>query len=139
MLFRSKIIGLAEPLIKYRQHGNNVVGTVRGSKLSYYKSLFLNVKYYHDADTYIAERHHRVYEAMLNHAFLGEFASLYHIQSIIELFDARSNYRHRRFTVVLNKLSQAYLRGLYKPLNGFWTYLKDVYNLSIIKLFEKRN
>ncbi len=134
-----KIVGIPEPLIKYRQHENNVVGTVRGSKLSYYKSLFTNAKYYHDADTYIAKRHHLVYEAMMNHAYLSEFVNTKSIHSIMELYDTRSDYRNQHFFEVLYKLTLLYKKGRYRPLNGFWTYLKDIYNLSYIKLLKKRS
>ena len=134
-----KIIGLPEPLIKYRQHGNNVVGTVRGSRLSFYKSLFTNVGFYHDADTYIAQRHHLVYDAMKVHPYLGDYVNDKAIQDIMELYDSRSNYRNRRFLEVLYQLTIMLKKGLYQPLNGLWTYLKDIYNLIYIKTLKKRS
>ena len=133
-----KIIGIPEPLIKYRQHGGNVVGTVRGSKLSYWKSLFTNVPFYHDADTYIAQRHHRVYDNMVKHPYLKQFILDQNIQAITDLYDARSNYRSRRSFEVYESLARELLKGHYKPLNGFWTYLKDLYNLFFIKVFKNK-
>ena len=92
-----KMCGLAEPLIKYRQHGRNVVGTVRGTKLSYYKSLFTNVPFYHTADTYIAQRHHKVYEAMAKHPYLAQYIQKRNVRAIIDLFDeiGRASCRER--------------------------------------------
>ena len=133
-----KIIGIPEPLIKYRQHGGNVVGTVRGSKLSYWKSLFTNVPFYHDADTYIAQRHHRVYDNMAKHPYLKQFILDQNIQAITDLYDARSNYRLRRSFEVIESLTRELIKGYYKPLSGFWTYLKDLYNLFFIKVFKNK-
>mgnify|MGYP004702204197 CR=1 FL=1 len=133
-----KIIGLPEPLIKYRQHGGNVVGTVRGSKLSFYKSLFTNVTFYHEADTYIAQRHHRVYDNMANHRYLAQFIQNQNIKAVTELYDARSNYRSRTVIDVVNTLTQQLKKGHYRALNGVWTYLKDLYNLIFIKLSKNK-
>ncbi len=133
-----KITGIPESLIKYRQHGGNVVGTVRGSKLSFYKSLFTNVPYYHDADTYIAQRHHRVYDYMATHPYLSKFIQNQNIKAILDLYDARSNYRTRPAMDVINSLTIELGEGHYKALNGVWTYLKDLYNLIFIKLFKNK-
>lgn len=133
-----KIIGLPEPLIKYRQHDGNVVGTVRGSKLSFYKSLFTNVTFYHEADTYIAQRHHRVYDSMAKHTYLAQFIQNQNIKAVIELYDARSNYRSRQLFDVISSLTQELLKGHYKAINGVWTYLKDLYNLIFIKLSKNK-
>lgn len=132
-----QIVGLPEPLIKYRQHGGNVVGTVRGSKLSFYKSLFTNVPFYHNADTYIAQRHHRVYDSMAKHSHLSQFIRSQNIQAITDLYDARSDYRSRQVIDVVNALTRELQKEHYKALNGFWTYLKDLYNLVFIKVFKK--
>ena len=133
-----KIIGLPEPLIKYRQHGGKVVGTVRGSKLSFYKSLFTNVTFYHEADTYIAQRHHRVYDSMAKHTYLAQFIQNQNIKAVTELYDARSNYRSRQLFDVISSLTQELLKGHYKAINGVWTYLKDLYNLIFIKLSKNK-
>lgn len=133
-----KIVGIPEPLIKYRQHGGNVVGTVRGSKLSFYKSLFTNVPFYHEADTYIAQRHHRVYDSMAKHSCLAQFIQTQNINAITDLYDVRSNYRSRKVMDVINSLTSELKKGHYKALNGFWTYLKDLYNLIFIKVFKNK-
>lgn len=132
------IIGINEPLIKYRQHGNNVVGIVRGSKLSFYKSLLTNVKFYTQADSYIYNRHQVMYGAMRSHPYLKKVMEDKRIDQILELFQARSNYHEKSFVQSIYNLSLILVKGLYKHLNGFWTYLMDIYNLIYTKLFIKR-
>lgn len=134
----SKIIGLSESLIKYRQHSNNVVGIIRGRKLSYYKSLFTNVPFYVKSDEYIAKRHHIVYEAMQVHPFLKQYLIDRNINEIIELYDSRINYATQGFTQSFNKLTLSLTKGYYRHLNGIFTYIKDLYNLMFITLFIKK-
>ena len=133
-----KIVGINECLIKYRQHGNNVVGIVRGSKLSYYKSLFTNVKFYTDADSYIYQRHLNMYIHMFEHNYLKNFVKDKGLEDILSLYESRSNYRNKTFISSFNHLSRSLLKGHYRLLNGVWTYLKDVYNLVFIKIFIKK-
>lgn len=135
-----KIIGINECLIKYRQHSNNVVGIIRGSKLSFYKSLFTNVKFYTEADTYIYQRHLIMYSHMIKHDFLKTYIKNKGIENILELYNSRSNYLSKPFSQSLNNLSRSLFKGHYTLLNGVWTYLKDVYNLLFTKmLLKKRN
>lgn len=132
------IIGINEQLIKYRQHGNNVVGIIRGSKLSFYKSLFTNVKFYTQADTYIYNRHTTMYSAMRSHPYLKKYMSDERFEQIIELYQARSNYLDKSFIQSINNLSLSLSKGHYRYLNGFWTYLKDLYNLIYSKSTKKK-
>jgi len=132
------IISINEPLIKYRQHGNNVVGIVRGSKLSFYKSLFTNVKFYTDADNYIYKRHQLMFSAMESHESLNKYMHDERINQILELYKARSNYHDKLLMESIDNLSQCLIKGHYTYLNGFWTYLKDLYNLIFTKAFIKK-
>lgn len=133
-----EIIGINECLIKYRQHADNVVGIVRGSKLSFYKSLFTNVKFYTDADNYIYQRHQLMYLNMFKHDYLKNYLIDYGIDDILNLYKSRSNYRDKTFMDSLGQLSNSLIKGRYALLNGFWTYLKDIYNLIVIKMFIKK-
>lgn len=133
-----EIIGINEFLIKYRQHSNNVVGIVRGSKISYYKSLFTNVKFYTDADNYIYQRHLVMFTNMFKHDYLKNYLIDNGIEGILSLYESRSNYRDKTFMHSLSQLSNSLIKGHYRLLNGFWTYLKDIYNLIIVKLFIKK-
>ena len=133
------IIGISEALIKYRQHGNNVVGIIRGRRLSYFKSLFTNVPFYVKSDEYIAQRHHLIYDAMESHSYLNQFLIDRNISEIVELYDSRSNYASQGFIESIGKLSSSLIKGYYRHLNGLLTYLKDVYNVIFINLFKKRN
>lgn len=133
-----KIIGINECLIKYRQHSNNVVGIVRGSKLSYYKSLFTNVKFYTEADSYIYQRHLNIYSQMLEHKYLKNYVKDKGIENILNLYNSRSNYLDKSISQSICNLSISLLRGHYKLLNGVWTYLKDIYNLMFSKIFIRK-
>lgn len=132
-----KIQGISESLIKYRQHGNNVVGIIRGRKLSYYKSLFTNVSFYVKSDEYIAKRHHIIYEAMFKHSYLKQYLIDRNINEIIELYDSRINYTTQGFKQSFDKLTLSLTKGHYRHLNGVLTYFKDLYNLVFIKIMKK--
>lgn len=136
--FVGRIVGINECLIKYRQHGNNVVGIVRGSKLSYYKSLFTNVKFYTDADDYIYQRHLIVYTHMFEHSYLKDFVKDKGLEDILSLYESRSGYRNKTFISSFKHLSGSLLKGHYRLLNGVCTYIKDIYNLAFIKIFIKK-
>jgi len=128
------IIGIPESLIKYRQHGNNVVGIIRGRKLSYYKSLFTNVKFYFESDRYIYDRHRKVYTAMLNHPFLSQYVNKEDFADNLSLYEHRSGYLDRSIHASMSLLFKDLIEGRYRFLNGSLTFIKDLYNIIFMKL-----
>lgn len=131
------IYAIPESLIKYRQHGNNAVGIIRGNKLSYYKSLFTNVKFYYESDVYIASRHEKIFDAIKKHAYLSLCIASDNLDACLSLYQTRTTYMQKSYFKSLFDLTQQLMSGHYQYLNGFYTYLKDLYNLMIVKLFVK--
>jgi len=134
----SKITGIPEPLMKYRQHGNNVVGIVRGSRISFYKSLFTNAIFYMKADAYIAKRHEIIYQAIMTHKKLAAHSVKYPLINIIELFNNRAITTHATFFESFMKLNRSLLKGHYGLLKGGFTYIKDLYNLFYYVVYKVR-
>ena len=131
---QDSIYGIPESLAYYRQHGSNAVGIIRGGKLSYWKSLFTNVKFYVESDRTISERHHRVF------AELSKRPNLLSSTTLEELNEVETLYRNRTYELKSYRQSNQLLldnlmHGRYRYHHGVFTYLKDVYNLSIMKLF----
>lgn len=131
-----QIQGISESLIYYRQHGNNVVGTVRGSKLSYWKSLLTNPKFYHESDSYIYQRHAKVFNGLMHNPNLDKYVDKKALTQVLRLYKARSHYQIKKISFVMNDLIQCYQKQDYKFLNGILTLVKDFYNLFYIKLFQ---
>lgn len=132
------IIGIPESLIKYRQHGNNVVGIIRGRKLSFYKSLFTNVKFYFESDRYIFQRHQKVYMAMLDHPYLSQFVNKQDFMDNLKLYEHRSGYLDRSILASMALLSNDLFEGRYRFLNRPFTFIKDLYNIVFMKLSNSR-
>lgn len=128
-----KISGISESLIKYRQHGRNAVGIVRGTKLSFYKSLFTNVPFYYKSDQYIHHRNQLIYAAMESNELLSNKIEGFDIESNLVLFENRTNYVERTLKEAFIGLFQNLVHNRYKHHHGFFTFLKDLYNLLFIK------
>jgi glycosyltransferase involved in cell wall biosynthesis len=131
-----QIWAIPHTLMKYRQHDHNVVGIVRGSKLSFYKSLVTNPMFYMKADAYIAQRHKVIYQAMMNHTYLSSFAQTYPLQAIINLYSNRSFFNHVNKLSSVKRLSSSFIRGEYRYLNGVFSYLRDVYDLVYLAVYD---
>jgi glycosyltransferase involved in cell wall biosynthesis len=133
------IKGIDDPLMKYRQHDTNVVGIQRGHRLSYIKSLFVNVRFYVDADAYIYNRHQKMFEALKQHPTLKTFVASSTLDEILALFKARQGYQTTPVAQAIKTLTQNLRSGSYRHLAGIFTYLKDVYNVLFMRLFYPRN
>lgn len=131
-----EICGLSESLIKYRQHGNNAVGIVRGGKLSFYKSLLTNVPFYVKSDRYIYNRHINIYSALSKSNLTRDLVDKYNLYSNLEFYKVRSQYNEVSMLKSVKHLTQCLLKKQYSYHNGIFTYLKDMYNLAYIKLFK---
>lgn len=132
-----EVRGISESLIYYRQHGNNTVGIVRGSRLSYYKSLFTNPMFYVESDSYIYSRHLKVFKALEKHEILSKTLDIKTLDQVLALYKSRSNYREKSYAQAIGDLNRSLMEGRYHFLHGFWTYLKDLYNLSFMKLSKR--
>ena len=130
----NSIIGIPESLAYYRQHGDNVVGIVRGSKLSYLKSLFTNVPFYVKSDEYIAERNQTVLSSLVKVDCLKSYIDPKECQEMIEFYSNRSQYTQKPFGNAYRGLLENLKKGRYRYHHGFFTFLKDVYNLIFMKL-----
>lgn len=131
------IIGIPESLIYYRQHGGNVVGTIRGNKISYWKSLFTNVPFYVKSDCYIYERNQKVFNALLNHKYLKNFVKEETLNQVLDYFKFRTDYETRSLSNNLNGINSLLKRGDYKFHHGVFSYLKDIYNIFFMKYIKK--
>lgn len=131
-----KIQGINESLIKYRQHGNNAVGIIRGSKISFYKSLITNVPFYVRSDKYIYNRHINIYNAMCNSTLTYDLVYKYNLHSNLEFYKVRSQYSEVSIIESIKCLTQCLLKNQYKYHNGIFTYFKDIYNLVYIKILR---
>lgn len=127
------IIGIPEGLIYYRQHGANVVGTIRGTKLSYWKSLLTNVPFYVNSDNYIYKRNIKVFTALMNHKLLRQFVKMDKLNEVLEYFKYRSDYSSRSIRENIKGLNLLLKRGDYHLSHGVFTYLKDIYNIFYMK------
>lgn len=131
-----KIHGISESLIKYRQHGNNAVGIVRGGKLSFIKSLFTNVPFYVKSDMYIYKRHQKVYDALKNSKHTMNFVEEYHLHDNLVFYQNRSCYGKLPLLKCVKLLVDNLMCGRYRYHHGIFTFMKDLYNLLFIKLFR---
>lgn len=129
------IFGIHESLAYYRQHSNNVVGIVRGGKFSYCKSLFTNVKFYVESYRYIYSRHLKMFKALESKENLCALLDSHELQRTLRLYEAKSCLVENRFTYNIYLLSKNLVTGSYHHYFGFLGYLKDCYNLSIMRLF----
>lgn len=130
------IIGINKSLIKYRQHNSNAVGIIRGSKLSFYKSLITNVKFYVNSDIYIYHRHSKVYSALIQVTSNKGIISKLELESNLEFYKIRSSYNILKWIQVFKLLTHNLILNRYKYHNGIYTYFKDLYNLTFIKFFK---
>lgn len=130
------ILGIPESLIYYRQHGGNVVGTIRGNKLSYWKSLFTNVPFYVNSDRYILSRNQKVFKALLNHNYLKQLVKKETLQQVLDYYEIRTDYKNKSLTVDIKDLTQLLKRGDYKYHHGIFSYLKDIYNCLFVKYIK---
>lgn len=136
-----KIKAVNEELIYYRQHGNNAVGIIRGSKLSYYKSLYTNIKPYIEHREYIYKRHLLMYEALFNHCFVSEELKR-KLDENLKLCKDRASIRSLSWKENINNANDDYKNGYYKKYaKGNYEYFKDLYDITIERLFmhEKAN
>lgn len=131
-----KIYGIGNSLIKYRQHGSNAVGIVRGGKISFYKSLFTNVPFYVRSDMYIYARHQKIYAALSKSIYTEKLVQSYNLDTNLEFYKIRSQYGNETFMYNLKQLTVCLIKHRYKYHYGIFTYLKDVYNLSFIRVFK---
>lgn len=129
------IYGLYESLAYYRQHGNNVVGIVRGNKLSYWKSLFTNVKFYVDSHRYIYKRHQKMFAALKKREIFKAYLDINRLQWTLNLYEAKSCLPENRFIHNNILLFKNLSNGSYQSQHGFLGYLKDCYNLVVMRLF----
>ena len=135
-VIKGKIVGIPESLIKYRQHGENTVGIIRGSRLSFYKSLFTNVKFYVESDQYITKRHELIFKALEEHKITSK-SSNQELKACFELYQDRSLYLKRSLSETFVRLTKHWLNKDYRYHHGFWTYLKDLYNALFMKLLVR--
>lgn len=127
------IVGIPESLIYYRQHGGNVVGTIRGNKLSYWKSLFTNVSFYVNADKYILGRNQKVFNALKNHKYLSNLVKNENLDQVLNYFEVRTSYKNKTIGENISELNGLLKTGDYKHHHGIFSYLKDIYNVFFIK------
>lgn len=134
---KKSIYGISDSLAYYRQHDSNVVGIIRGSKLSYWKSLLTNVPFYVQSNTYIANRNHVIFNALLNTKSMKPYISVDEFTNMELSYDYRTFNREMSFFEHLNRLTDNLIHHRYKYHHGFFTYLKDIYNLCFMKLFVR--
>lgn len=126
-----------EPLVKYRQHEDNVVGIKRGGKLSFYKSLLTNVRFYHESNQYIYNRHKIVFSALREHSYLSEFVKVDDLEACLSLFRVRAEFSTQPFIYNIKKSCSNLSQGNYRFLNGWTSFLKDLYDIVFIELLIK--
>lgn len=137
-----KIKSVNEELIYYRQHGDNTVGIIRGSKLSYYKSLYTNIRPYIEHREYIYKRHVLMYKALEERGFVSEELKK-NLDENLKLCKDRASIRNLSYKENINNAKEDYKKGYYKKYaKGNWEYFKDLYDITIERLFmhnEKTN
>ncbi len=131
------ILGIPESLAYYRQHGDNVVGIIRGSKLSYWKSLFTNAKFYVESYRYIYDRHEKMFKALSERKDLNELLNHTEIQKTLSLYRAKSCLKEMTFRSIVALQFKNLINGAYHKHNGIFGYFKDVYNLAVMRIFVK--
>lgn len=126
-----------EELIYYRQHGNNAVGIIRGSKLSYYKSLYTNVRPYIEHREYIYKRHILMYKALKDHGFIDDNLSR-RLDENLKLCMDRGSIRNLAWKENIKNAHKDYKLGYYKNYaKGNYEYFKDLYDITIERLFMR--
>ena len=126
-----------EELIYYRQHDDNVCGIIRGSKLSYYKSLITNVRPYIEHREYIYDRHKLVYEALLEHKLIDNSLKQ-KLYENLELCKDRSLVRSLSWKENIKNARKNYKLGYYKKYaKGNYEYFKDLYDITIERIFMR--
>jgi glycosyltransferase involved in cell wall biosynthesis len=133
-----EIRGINESLIKYRQHSDNAVGIVRGGKLSFYKSLFTNAAFYVKSDMYIYTRHKKIYTALSKSELTSNLVDKYNLMSNLDFYKARSQYGQCSILKSMKALTYNFMCNRYRYHHGFFTYLKDIYNLLYVKIFRDK-
>ncbi len=137
-----KVKAVNEELIYYRQHSDNVCGIIRGSKLSYYKSLFTNIRPYIEHREYIYDRHKLVYEALISHN-LVDTSLKQRLNENLELCKDRALIRSLSWKENINNAKKDYRLGYYKKYaKGNHEYFKDLYDITVERIFmrnEKTN
>jgi glycosyltransferase involved in cell wall biosynthesis len=131
------ISGISESLIKYRQHGQNAVGIIRGSKLSFYKSLFTNVPFYYKSDQYIHKRNKMIYTAMESNDCINLKLRKYDYKANLVFYANRTSYLENSFINVLRGLFDNLVHNRYRYHHGTFTFIKDLYNLLFIKILVR--
>lgn len=124
-----------EELIDYRQHGNNVVGIIRGSKLSYWKSLFTNVRPYIEHREYIYDRHLKMSKGLFEHSILNEKQKT-EMQENLVFTSHRAMLRKQPYFTTFKLIVEDALRGYYSKYGkGNHEIFFDLYDLLIVMLF----
>ena len=137
-----KVKAVNKELIYYRQHGDNVCGIIRGSKLSYYKSLITNIRPYIEHREYIYGRHMLVFNALVEHGLIDENLKKELEENLILCKD-RGEIRTLSWKENIKNAHKDYKLGYYKKYaKGNYEYFKDLYDITIERLFmryEKAN
>ena len=132
-----KVKAINEELIYYRQHGNNVVGIIRGSKLSYYKSLYTNIRPYIEHREYIYKRHELLYDALIKHELISDELKNKLDENLVLCKD-RASIRSLSFKQNIKNAHKNYKLGYYKKYaKGNYEYFKDIYDIIIERLFMR--
>lgn len=132
-----KVKAMNEELIYYRQHGDNVCGIIRGSKLSYYKSLITNVRPYIEHREYIYDRHKLVYEALIEHDLIDDLLKE-KLYENLELCKDRASIRSLSWKENIKNARKDYKLGYYKKYaKGNYEYFKDLYDITIERIFMR--
>lgn len=132
-----KIVFIDEELIYYRQHGNNVVGIIRGNKLSYWKSLITNVKPYIEHLEYIYQRHVKIVNALIE-ADLVNIEQKQLLSENLKFSEHRSLLRKQKFSNSISNALSDFPKGFYtKYAKGNYEVILDIYDAMIARLFMR--
>lgn len=137
-IIKGKIGRVDEELIDYRQHGNNVVGITRGSKLSYWKSLFTNIWPYVEHREYIYDRHLKVSKGLFGQSFLNENQKK-EFEENLEFTSHRAMIRKQSYFSTFKFILSDAFKGYYSKYGkGVHEIFFDLYDLMIIMIFKKK-
>lgn len=131
------ILGIPESLAYYRQHGDNVVGIIRGTKLSYWKSLFTNAKFYVESHRYIYDRHQKMFKALEDNTYTKTKLNLKELKQTLSLYKGKSCLKEMTFRSIVTLQFKNLINGAYRKHNGIFGYFKDIYNLAVMRIFVK--
>ena len=136
-VLKGTIATVHEELMDYRQHGNNVVGIVRGGKLSYYKSLLTNVRPYIEHREYIYDRHRKISAGFDTHQILSDCQKK-EWEENLDFTSHRAMVRKQSALISFKQMLSDFCKGYYSKYGkGIYEFFLDVYDLIVIILFMK--